>query len=140
MELRKKIYEFIINSDELKKYNKQKKIIATVSAIISLLCVFIVVLNFFFAKDVGNALLITAAVIMIFNIIFLFLGIQFFVNRFKKAIYAYFNKNIKEYIEIKNDSNIIISDRIEQYNYRKTIVTLLADDLEMKLKKLIDLS
>ncbi len=138
MKNREKIFKFINESIEWKIYNKRKKMISIISSFVSLFSVIILILSFFFNQEISNYLLITSLTLILINLLFIIISIQIFIKFFMKNIYKNVNKNIKKILEIKGDIEININSKIENYNYKKTLITLVTDDIDLKIEKIIN--
>lgn len=146
METRKAIYNFIMNSEEYKKYNNRKRIVSISSSIIFGIG-FIILFSMLIAFNFKILFLILGLSIILLNFIYIFASISIFLRILKNNIYGQINDNIIEWIkkekkDIKieniNVSDLKISSKIRTYNYKQTTVSLMTDDIIFKIKEIIN--
>lgn len=145
MKTREAIYNFIINSDEYEKYRKRKKLISISSSIIFMIG-FLMLFLMINSKENNHYFLIAGISLIILGFLYIFVLIPIFLRILRNNIYDQINKNILEWIkkekpdiEIKDEKlkNLAISKKMNNYNYKKTNLSLMADDIEEKLKEII---
>ena len=146
METRKAIYNFIMNSEEYKKYNNRKRIVSISSSIIFGIG-FIILFSMLIAFNFKILFLILGLSIILLNFIYIFASISIFLKILKKNIYSQINENIIEWIkkekkDIKieniNVNDLKISSKIRIYNYKQTTMTLMSDDIINKIKEIVN--
>lgn len=146
METRKAIYNFIMNSEEYKKYNNRKRIVSISSSIIFGIG-FIILFSMLIAFNFKILFLILGLSIILLNFIYIFASISIFLKILKKNIYSQINENIIEWIkkekkDIKieniNVNDLKISSKIRIYNYKQTTMSLMSDDIINKIKEIVN--
>ncbi len=146
METRKAIYNFIMNSEEYEKYNNRKRVVSISSSIIFVIG-FIILFSMLIAFNYKMLFLIIGLSIILLNFIYIFASISIFLRILKKNIYGQINDNIIEWIkkektDIKieniNVSDLKISSKMRTYNYKQTTVSLMTDDIIIKIKEIIN--
>ena len=146
METRKAIYNFIMNSEEYKKYNNRKRIVSISSSIIFGIG-FIILFSMLIAFNFKILFLILGLSIILLNFIYIFASISIFLKILKKNIYSQINENIIEWIkkekkDIKieniNVNDLKISSKIRIYNYKQTTISLMSDDIINKIKEIVN--
>lgn len=146
METRKAIYNFIMNSEEYKKYNNRKRIVSISSSIIFGIG-FIILFSMLIAFNFKILFLILGLSIILLNFIYIFASISIFLKILKKNIYSQINENIIEWIkkekkDIKieniNVNDLKISSKMRIYNYKQTTMTLMSDDIINKIKEIVN--
>ncbi|MGL4617325.1 MAG: hypothetical protein ACRCUM_03735 [Mycoplasmoidaceae bacterium] len=145
METRKAIYNFILNSEEYQKYNNRRRMVSISSSIIFLIG-FIVLFFMMIQTSKSDDFLIAGVLIIFFNILYIFISIIIFLKMLKKNIYKQINDDIDKWIK-KENPNIKIDDekfkearittKIKKYNYKKTNLSIMSDDISQKIKELI---
>ncbi|MGL5591701.1 MAG: hypothetical protein ACRDCF_03165 [Mycoplasmoidaceae bacterium] len=146
METRKVIYNFILDSTEYQKYKDRRRLVSISSSIIFLIgCI----MFFFMMHSTWNSddFLIAGILIIVGDILYILISIQIFLNLLKKNIYKQINDDIDKWIkEEKPDIKISdeklrefkINSKIKNYNYRKTYLSLISDDISDKIKELMN--
>lgn len=146
METRKAIYNFIMNSEEYKKYNNRKRIVSISSSIIFGIG-FVILFSMLIAFNFKILFLILGLSIILLNFIYIFASISIFLKILKKNIYSQINENIIEWIkkekkDIKieniNVNDLKISSKMRIYNYKQTTMTLMSDDIINKIKEIVN--
>ena len=146
METRKAIYNFIMNSEEYKKYNNRKRIVSISSSIIFGIG-FIILFSMLIAFNFKILFLILGLSIILLNFIYIFASISIFLKILKKNIYSQINENIIEWIkkekkDIKieniNVNDLKISSKMRIYNYKQTTMSLMSDDIINKIKEIVN--
>ena len=146
METRKAIYNFIMNSEEYKKYNNRKRIVSISSSIIFGIG-FVILFSMLIAFNFKILFLILGLSIILLNFIYIFASISIFLKILKKNIYSQINENIIEWIkkekkDIKieniNVNDLKISSKIRIYNYKQTTMSLMSDDIINKIKEIVN--
>ena len=146
METRKAIYNFIMNSEEYKKYNNRKRIVSISSSIIFGIG-FVILFSMLIAFNFKILFLILGLSIILLNFIYIFASISIFLKILKKNIYSQINENIIEWIkkekkDIKieniNVNDLKISSKIRIYIYKQTTMSLMSDDIINKIKEIVN--
>lgn len=146
METRKAIYNFIMNSEEYEKYNNRKRIVSISSSIIFGIG-FVILFSMLIAFNFKILFLILGLSIILLNFIYIFASISIFLKILKKNIYSQINENIIEWIkkekkDIKieniNVNDLKISSKMRIYNYKQTTISLMTDDIIIKVKEIIN--